>query len=132
MLSSSGAMTRRVVAVGALVVFAAHAPCASSAILAQPYWQQDVHYTLDVRVDDRAHDLDGREQIEYTNNSPDTLVVLWLHLYPNAFRSVHSTFMRDRLATDSWVVVGVPARYRHWMDVRDVLVEGDSVEPHVD
>jgi hypothetical protein len=96
------------------------------------YWQQDVHYTIDVRVDDRGHNLNGSETLDYTNNSPDTLSVLWLHLYPNAFRSARSTFMRDRLATDTWVLAGVPRKYRHWMDVSDVAVDGVAVDTYLD
>jgi hypothetical protein len=39
----------------------------------QNYWQQQVNYTIDVSLNDKAHTLDGFERIEYINNSPDTL-----------------------------------------------------------
>ncbi|HEX9654090.1 MAG TPA: M1 family metallopeptidase [bacterium] len=52
-----------------------------------PYWQQSVHYTMDVSLIPIDHALSGEERIVYKNNSPDTLHQFYLHLYPNAFRS---------------------------------------------
>jgi hypothetical protein len=49
------------------------------------YWQQDVHYTISARMDETEHRIDGTETLEYTNNSPDTLPVVYFHLYQNAF-----------------------------------------------
>jgi hypothetical protein len=50
------------------------------------YFQQEVHYTLDVHLDDHTHFLRGTEQVIYSNNSPDTLSCLYFHLWPNAYR----------------------------------------------
>jgi|GEM_PF-290963 len=63
--------------------------CAADAIRAQHdvcRWQQDAHYTIDAALDTRTHRLTGREKIEYTNHSPDSLHALYLNLYVNAFR----------------------------------------------
>jgi hypothetical protein len=49
------------------------------------YWQQRADYAIDVSVDPRARRLTGRETITYTNNSPDTLKIVWFHLYQNLF-----------------------------------------------
>ncbi len=41
---------------------------------AQPdRWQQRVKYTMDVNVDVNTNRFSGRQRLEYTNNSPDTL-----------------------------------------------------------
>lgn len=53
---------------------------------AQPYFQQKVDYTIDVRLDDVKHVLHAREEFTYTNNSGTTLDTLWMHLWPNAYR----------------------------------------------
>ncbi|MBA4167607.1 MAG: M1 family metallopeptidase, partial [Chitinophagaceae bacterium] len=54
---------------------------------AQPdRWQQRVKYTMDVRVDAAANTFTGKQQLEYFNNSPDTLKKLFYHLYWNAFQ----------------------------------------------
>lgn len=50
------------------------------------YWQQDVHYRIQAKLIDTARRIDGREQLTYWNNSPDTLKVLYFHLYQNAFQ----------------------------------------------
>lgn len=51
----------------------------------QQYFQQEVNYTIDVRLNDKLHQLSAFEKIEYTNNSPDTLRFLYFHLWPNAY-----------------------------------------------
>jgi len=49
------------------------------------YWQQEVHYRMDVRLDTEDHVISGREDLTYYNHSPDTLNRLYFHLYQNAF-----------------------------------------------
>ncbi|MCH2135911.1 MAG: M1 family metallopeptidase [Phycisphaerales bacterium] len=50
------------------------------------YWQQEVDYDIDVRIDVPARRLDGSERIRYVNNSPDTLEWLWVQLDQNLYR----------------------------------------------
>jgi len=50
------------------------------------YWQQQVDYDIDVRIDVPARTIEGRETIRYHNNSPDTLRYLWVQLDQNRFR----------------------------------------------
>lgn len=50
------------------------------------YWQQRVKYTMDIDVNAAANTFTGKQKLEYTNNSPDTLKKLYYHLYWNAFR----------------------------------------------
>ena len=47
------------------------------------YWQQQVDYDIDVRIDDDTQKLFGSERITYRNNSPDSLAYLWLQLDQN-------------------------------------------------
>jgi hypothetical protein len=49
------------------------------------YWQQRADYDIDVRLDPDAHRIIGSETITYTNNSPQALDFLWLHLEQNLF-----------------------------------------------
>jgi Peptidase family M1 domain len=55
-------------------------------VSAQDYFQQQVDYTITVRLDDELHMLRGDERFVYTNNSSTTLDTLWIHLWPNAYR----------------------------------------------
>jgi hypothetical protein len=47
------------------------------------YWQQRADYRIRARLDTSARWLTGNAQIRYRNNSPDTLMVLALHLHQN-------------------------------------------------
>jgi len=51
----------------------------------QAYFQQTVNSKIEVTLNDTLHELTAFEQVEYTNNSPDTLRFLYFHLWPNAY-----------------------------------------------
>lgn len=53
------------------------------------YWQNRADYTIRATLDPdtKAPTLSGDEVITYTNNSPDTLGELWVHLDQNIYRS---------------------------------------------
>ena len=59
-------------------------------------WQQHIKYNIEIKVDDGANKFSGNEKLEYTNNSPDTLHKLFLHLYWNAFQPNSSMDVRSR------------------------------------
>jgi Peptidase family M1 domain len=50
------------------------------------YWQQHVDYKMDVSMDVKNYHYKGKQELVYTNNSPDTLKKVFYHLYPNAFQ----------------------------------------------
>jgi hypothetical protein len=62
------------------------------------YWQQRVKYTMDIDVDAAANKLRGKQKLEYTNNSPDTLTRVFYHLYWNAFQPGSMMDERSRRA----------------------------------
>ena len=51
-----------------------------------PYWQQHVDYKMEVSMDVKNYQYKGKQELIYTNNSPDTLKKVFYHLYPNAFQ----------------------------------------------
>ncbi len=51
------------------------------------YWQQEVNYTIKVRLDDVKHELHAFETFEYINHSPNTLDKIYIHVWPNAYRN---------------------------------------------
>ena len=57
----------------------------STSISAQ-YWQQEVDYTISVRLDTETAIYKGTQKLIYTNNSPETLKKIFYHLYFNAFQ----------------------------------------------
>jgi peptidase M1-like protein len=70
----------------ALLVIQQSAASIPSSTNPNPYWQQQVAYEIDARLDEPKGTLSGSERIRYTNRSPDTLTTFSLHLYLNAFR----------------------------------------------
>lgn len=50
------------------------------------YWQQQVDYDIDIRLDEEEKHLYGTETVTYTNNAPDRLDFLWFQLDQNRFR----------------------------------------------
>ena len=58
----------------------------SSASAQKAYWQQSLRYQMDLELDHNEHRLEGKMRIEYTNNSPDALDEIFMHLYWNAFQ----------------------------------------------
>ena len=105
-----------------------------------PYFQQDVAYVIDVALDDRAHVLRGNYQLTYTNNSPDALREIYVHLWPNAFADNETAFARQQrrqgstrfyfappeqrggIDSLSWQVDGAPVGTRPYRDLRDVTI----------
>lgn len=50
------------------------------------YWQQRADYSITATLDTAAKTLTGTVTLRYTNNSPDTLGVLWMQLDQNLFK----------------------------------------------
>jgi len=50
------------------------------------YWQQQVDYKMDVVMNVKNYQYKGKQELIYTNNSPDTLKRVFYHLYNNAFQ----------------------------------------------
>ena len=48
-------------------------------------WQQRVKYTMDIKMDVETNRFTGKQKLEYTDNSPDTLHEIFYHLFWNAF-----------------------------------------------
>ena len=51
-----------------------------------PYWQQEVHYTIEATLDEDAEQLRGAGTLVYQNNSPHDLNEVFFQLNLNAFR----------------------------------------------
>ena len=50
------------------------------------YWHQDVEYVMEITLLDSVQQLSGKTKVTYTNQSPDSLNEIFMHLYPNAFQ----------------------------------------------
>ena len=79
---------------------------AASGAPGHAYWQQQVNYVMDIRLDDATQRIDGKETITYINNSPDELRYLWLQLDQNVrdldsdSHMIKEGFMEERMTFD--------------------------------
>ena len=64
------------------------------------YWQQKVDYKMDIQMDVKTYKYTGKQELTYTNNSPDTLKRVFYHLYPNAFQPGSEMDVRSRTLED--------------------------------
>jgi Peptidase family M1 domain len=59
---------------------------AKTALTQPDRWQQKVKYFMDIDMNVTTNRFTGKQKLEYTNNSPDTLYKVFYHLYWNAFQ----------------------------------------------
>ena len=64
------------------------------------YWQQHVDYKMEVNMDVETLNYKGVQKLVYTNNSPDTLNMVFFHLYFNAFQPGSEMDVRSRTIAD--------------------------------
>ena len=90
--------------------------CLFSTLYADPidgYWQQKVDYNMEITLVDTLQQLTGFTTIKYTNNSPDSLDRIYMHLYPNAFQ-LESVKYREYIGT-----AGRESRAKYFRDRLD-------------
>ncbi len=68
----------------------------STYLFGQTYWQQEVNYTIQVKLNDKNHTLSAFEEFEYVNNSPNTLDKIYVHLWPNAYRNGNTALAKQK------------------------------------
>ncbi|NOT51911.1 MAG: M1 family metallopeptidase [Chitinophagaceae bacterium] len=91
----------------------------SSFAFAQPdRWQQRVKYVMNIDMNVQTNRFTGKQKLEYTNNSPDTLTRVFYHLYFNAFQP--GSMMDTRSRRQGTIQVG---RGQDWDGrVRDRII----------
>lgn len=95
------------------------------------YWQQDVDYTINVTLDDKANALKGNISIQYKNNSPETLNYIWFHIWPNAYKH-DSTALFQQIKTDPTSQEDLSSITYGYIDGLNFKVNGKAAktEPH--
>ena len=97
-----------------------------------PYFQQEVNYSIDVKLDDRLHQLRGHEELTYTNNSPQALPFIWFHLWPNAYRDNHTAFGREQQRQGTRKFLFAKAADRGYIDSLTFRVNGQAAKLEFD
>jgi hypothetical protein len=88
-------------------------------------WQQRVHYKMDVKLNVQTNRFAGTQQLEYWNNSPDTLKKLYYHLYFNAFQP--GSMMDTRSRRQGTIQVGRGADWDNRVKDRIVQLKPEEI-----
>ena len=91
------------------------------------YWQQNVDYDISVSLDDVNHVLNGNISMVYTNNSPDALTYIYMHLWPNAYKNNNTAFAKQKVLQGSTDFYFAKDEERGWIENLDFKVNGVSV-----
>lgn len=78
------------------------------------YWQNTANYTVDVNFVPGTRELSGTVNIEYINNSPDTLNKILFKLYPNLYKKGSPRSVQDFDAADE----------TNGVDIKSIVVNG--------
>lgn len=79
------------------------------------YWQQKVDYVMDIKIDEQNNVLYGKEDITYTNNSPDALSYLWIQLDQNVRAKSSSSYLIRQSRRDKYTEEQVESM-KPWFD----------------
>lgn len=91
------------------------------------YWQQDVKYDIKVKLNDNTHTLTAFQKLVYTNNSPDTLSYIYMHLWPNAYND--GTELADQILEDGKTLLyWGNKKYKGRIDSLDFQIDNKSIQ----
>jgi hypothetical protein len=98
----------------------------------QNYWQQEVHYNIDVKLNVADKSIKGFEQIEYINHSPDTLTYIWFHLWPNAYKNNSTALYNQYKEGDKAGLAKFKKADKGYIDSLNFKINDQSINVEVD
>jgi hypothetical protein len=98
---------------------------------AQTYFQQELKYKIDVKLDDKAHKLIANEEIVYINNSSKHLTEIWMHIWPNAYKNDKSAFAQQELRNNKKKFARSNADDRGYIEGLNFKVNNVSVDVQI-
>ncbi len=102
--------------------------CAIAQVKNQADWQQRVDYNINVSLDDVAHQLDGDITMNYTNNSPDELGLIYIHLWPNGYKNNSTAFAKQMRQNGEMDFHYSKAKDRGYLDSIQFSADGKNVQ----
>jgi hypothetical protein len=101
---------------------------ASASAYSQSYFQQEVNYTINVKLDDVKNELIADESIEYINNSPNELSFIYMHLWPNAYKDINTALAKQKLENGQTNFFFSKEEDKGYIDMLDFKVDGKPVK----
>jgi hypothetical protein len=102
-----------------LILFFSFFPSFSFSLTLEEHAPQIASYKIEVKLDTESKKLSGKEIITFRNTSKKSVDTLFLHLYPNAFQSDTTTFMKESLFPDR---IKKKEEYRGYMEIKKINV----------
>ncbi len=96
-------------------------------LISQDYFQQEVNYKIEVKLNDVDHELSAFETIEYINNSPDELDYLYFHLWPNAYANNNTALAKQLLEGNKKELFKIK-ELRGFIDSLDFKINGKEIK----
>ena len=93
----------------------------------EPNFQQEVNYTIAVRLNDVTHSLHAGIEMEYINNSNTSLDTIYIHLWPNAYRDKNTALCKQLLKSKNTSLYFSKPEERGYIDSLDFKVDGVAV-----
>jgi Peptidase family M1 domain len=94
----------------------------SSSVFAQDYFQQEVNYKIDVKLNDKNHSLSGFEEFQYINNSTTALDKIYIHIWPNAYKNNETALAKQLYDMNNMVMQYADAGVLGWIDSLDFKI----------
>jgi Peptidase family M1 domain len=90
------------------------------------YWQQKLNYRINVSLNPSLQMLQGHEEIDYINHSPDTLNEIWIHIWANAY-SDESTALYKQVQADKELRKKMKKNAKGWIDSLQFTINGKKI-----
>lgn len=90
------------------------------------YFQQEVDYTIQVELNDKEHMLRGNESFVYTNNSPDALDFIYIHLWPNAYKNQRTALAKQLAREKNFILFYAMEKSKGFIDSLDFSVDNQK------
>lgn len=94
----------------------------------KPYFQQEVNYQIDVKLDDIRHELTANETVTYINNSSKTLHSIYFHIWPNAYKKYNTALGNQKLEEHSTILYHAPDSILGFIDGLEFKVNNEPLE----
>lgn len=103
----------------------------------KPYFQQKANYQIQAELNDDEKTIHAFIQIEYINNSPDTLKEIPFHLWPNAYKNEDTDFGKQTVLNGNSDFYWSNDDKKGYIDsldfkVNDYKIEWETDQKHID
>jgi len=96
------------------------------------YWQNTANYDLKVDFNPVTREIKGTVEIQYVNNSPDTLKEIWFKLYPNLYQkgATRKARINERDLGDGVQITNITLNNKP-KEIASLIIEGTNMHTEV-